>query len=120
MATSVAVSTVARDSQVRTIAPHQEQRPFWLQHEADPTLIYGLGVELAAGALVVWLDPYSGHNRFTGFLSAGDALLQLQRQFGPATPLIVVWDERPVDDDTPFVEEELTITKARVADLPGV
>jgi hypothetical protein len=116
MATDVVVGAVAAEPQAQAVEQHQEQRPFWLRHEADPIRIYGLGVELAAGALVLWLDPFTGQNRFHGFLSAADALLQLQRQLGPATPLIVVWDERPFDDDIPFVEEDFIITKAKAPD----
>jgi hypothetical protein len=111
------MATIEAKHHPEVVAQLQKQRPFWLKHEADPCRIYALGVELAAGALVLWLDPHTEQHRFSGFLSAGDALLQLQREFGPTTPLIVVWDERPMEDDIPFVEEELTITKARAADV---
>jgi hypothetical protein len=98
------------------MASHDWQRPFWLQPESDPTCVYGLGVELDAGALVTWLDQSTGRIRFAGFLSAADALLQLQRQFGRRVPLIIVWDDRPIEPDVPFMEEEIVLTKAKQSD----
>jgi hypothetical protein len=106
---------MATKPQDQAVEPHTEQRPFWLTHEKDaPIHKYALGIETDTGALVVWLDPRTGHNRFGSFLSAGHTLLQLQQELGPYAPLILVWDERPIEDDIPCREEEIVLNKAKI------
>jgi hypothetical protein len=96
------------------------QRPFWIRNETDPPHIYALGVELDAGALIVSPDPYTCYCRFQAFPSPADALVWLRREVGPRTPLVLAWDERPLDWDVPFSEEEVPFVKPAASWRPAV
>jgi hypothetical protein len=105
----------------RAVYLNDGQRPFWLQHATDCRRTYAIGVEYhEAGrgdvAFVAWLDPHTGYCRFGQFTSVIDAQNSLQNLFGPLTPLVLIWDERPPDPDTPATEEELLLTKPSAPD----
>jgi hypothetical protein len=91
--------------------PPNGQRPFRLQHDDEPAHVYGLGAELDDAALLLTPNPYTGYPTFHRFVSPGEALLWLQAELGGAIPLILVWDERPIEKDIPFVEEDVDLVK---------
>jgi hypothetical protein len=106
------------DPHGRAAALNGGQRPFRLQHAADSVRVYALGAELQDAALLLAPDPYTGYPRFHAFVSAGEALLWLQRELGTATPVILVWDERPLETDIPFVEDDVELVKPRASWRP--